>query len=159
MRERVLAIVNLIAQYVLGAQDTPISEQELMTELMSVGFDADEINDALSWMETIALQSQPEAAIVSPLMNPPTYRVFTIEEQQKLTDKARGFLIKVRTMGLLSNEAQEDIIDRALRSTDDQINEQEIKIITTLTILSRSSNLWLREINHFLENDWKRIYH
>ena len=159
MRERVLAIVNLIAQYVLGAEEPTISEQELMTELMSVGFDADEINDAFSWMETIALQPQSESAIVSPLMEPPTYRVFSDEEQQKLSDKARGFLIKVRTMGLLSNEAQEEIIDRALRSTDGPINEQEIKIITTLTLLSRSSNLWLREINYFMENDWKRIYH
>ncbi len=159
MRERVLAIVNLIAQYVLGAEDTPISEQELMTELMSVGFDADEINDAFSWMESIALQPQTESEVISPLMNPPTYRVFTNEEQQKLTDEARGFLIKVRTMGLLSNEAQEEIIERALRSTDDLINEQEIKIITTLTLLSRSSSLWIREINHFLENDWSRIYH
>ncbi|RLB72879.1 MAG: hypothetical protein DRH06_11020, partial [Deltaproteobacteria bacterium] len=69
------------------------------------------------------------------------------------------FLIKVRTMGLLSNEAQEEIIDRALRSTDDPINEQEIKIITSLILLSGSSNLWLREINYFMENDWKRIYH
>lgn len=159
MRERVLAIVNLIAQYVLGAEDTLISEQELMTELMSVGFDADEINDAISWMETIVLHPQAESAIVSPLMNPPTYRIFSDEEQQKLTDKARGFLIKIRTMGLLSNEAQEEIIDRALRSTDGSINEQEIKIITTLTLLSRSNDLWLREINYFMENDWNRIYH
>jgi len=159
LRERVLAIVNLIAQYVLGADDTPISEQELMTELMSVGFDADEINDALSWMETIALQPQTDAATISPLMELPTYRVFSNQEQQTLTTEARGFLIKVRTMGLLTNEAQEEIIDRALHSADGSINEQEIKIITALTLLSRSSNLWLREINCILENDWDRIYH
>ena len=159
MRERVLAIVNLIAQYVLGAQDTPISEQELMTELMSVGFDAEEIKDAFSWMETIALQPQAESAVVSPLMEPPTYRVFSAQEQQQLTTAARGFLVKVRTMGLLSDAAQEEIIDRALRSTDEPVNEQEIKIITTLTLLSHSSNLWLREIDCFLENDWNRIYH
>ncbi|MCD6186838.1 MAG: DUF494 family protein, partial [Desulfuromusa sp.] len=146
MRERVLAIVNLIAQYVLGAEEPTISEQELMTELMSVGFDADEINDAFSWMETIALQPQSESAIVSPLMEPPTYRIFSAQEQQQLTTAARGFLVKVRTMGLLSDAAQEEIIDRALRSTNGPINEQEIKIITTLTLLSHSSNLWLREI-------------
>jgi Smg protein len=159
LRERVLAIVNLIAQYVLGAEDAPISEQELMTELMSVGFDAEEINDAISWMETIALQPQTDTATISPLMELPTYRVFTEQEQQKLTDGARGFLIKVRNMGLLTNEAQEEIIDRATHSAEDPINEQEIKIITTLTLLSRSSNLWLREINCILENDWDRIYH
>lgn len=159
MRERVLAIVNLIAQYVLGAEDTPISEQELMAELMSVGFEADEIHDAFSWMETIALQPHIESGVVAPLMNLPTYRVFSDQEQQKLTTAARGFLVKVRTMGLLSDEAHEEIIDRALRSAEDPINEQEIKLITVLTLLSRSSNLWLREIDCFLDNDWNRIYH
>ncbi|MEE4253253.1 MAG: DUF494 family protein [Desulfuromusa sp.] len=158
MRERVLAIVNLIAQYVLGAEEAPISEQELMAELISVGFEADEINDAFSWMESVALTPQPEAASAPLMMTQPTYRVFDIQEQQKLTIEARGFLIKVRTMGLLSDEAQEEIIDRALRSAEDPINEQEIKLITILTLLSRSSSLWLREIDCLLENDWHRIY-
>ena len=159
MRERVLAIVNLIAQYVLGAEDTPISEQELVAELMSVGFEADEINDAFSWMETMALHSPAGQEEVDPLLNLTTYRVFSPQEQQLLTAKARGFLIKVRAMGLLSDEAQEEVIDRALRSADDPINEQEIKLITILTLLSRSNSLWLREIDCFLENDWSRIYH
>jgi Smg protein len=158
LRERVLAIVNLIAQYVLGAEEAPISEQELMAELISVGFEADEINDAFSWMESVALTPQPEAASAPLMMTQPTYRVFDTQEQQKLTIQARGFLIKVRTMGLLSDEAQEEIIDRALRSAEDPINEQEIKLITILTLLSRSSSLWLREIDCLLENDWHRIY-
>ncbi|SDZ91309.1 Smg protein [Desulfuromusa kysingii] len=158
MRERVLAIVNLIAQYVLGAEDSPISEQELMADLIAVGFEADEINDAFSWMETIALQPQTDSTANTPLMNQPTYRVFDSHEQQKLTTEARGFLIKVRTMGLLTDEAQEEIIDRALRSGDDPVSEQEIKLITILNLLSASSSLWLREIDCLLENDWGRIY-
>lgn len=159
MRERVLAIVSLIAQYVLGAEDTPISEQELKTELMSVGFDADEINDAFSWMETIALQPHAESTPVVSLMNLPTYRVFSTKEQQRLTTEAQGFLVKVRTLGLLSDEAQEEIIDRAMRAADSPVTEQEIKLITILNLLSRSNSLWLREIDCFLENDWGRIYH
>lgn len=159
MRERVLAIVNLIAQYVLGAEDTPISEQELRTELTSVGFAAEEIDDAFSWMEKIALQPQVEVPAAIPLMDLPTYRVFSTEEQQLLTTEARGFLVKVRTMGLLTDEAQEEIIDRATRSAEGPVGEQEIKMVTILTLLSRSNSLWLREIDCFLENDWNRIYH
>ncbi len=159
MRERVLAIVNLIAQYVLGAEDTPISEQELRTELTSVGFAAEEIDDAFSWMEKIALQPHVEVPAAVPLMDLPTYRVFSTEEQQLLTTEARGFLVKVRTMGLLTDEAQEEIIDRATRSAEGPVDEQEIKMVTILTLLSRSNSLWLREIDCFLENDWNRIYH
>ncbi len=159
MRERVLAIVNLIAQYVMGAEDAPISEQELVAELMSVGFEADEINDAFSWMESIALQPSAEQSAADPLMSLPAYRVFSKQERQALTSAAQGFLTKVRAMGILSDEAQEEIIDRAVRSAEDPINEQEIRLITILTLLSHSNSLWLREIDCFMENDWVRIYH
>lgn len=159
MRERVLAIVNLIAQYVMGAEDTHISEQELITELMAVGFEADEINDAFTWMESIALNPAGDQEESEPMMLVPTYRIFSDQEKAQLTSEAQGFLVKVRAMGLLNDEAQEEIIERATRSAEDAVTEQEIKLITILTLLSRSNSLWLREIDCFLENDWARIYH
>jgi len=159
LRERVLAIVNLIAQYVLGSEETHISEQELITELMAVGFEADEINDAFSWMESIALQPNVAQPTAEPLMTFPTYRIFNEQEKRQLTSEAQGFLIKVRAMGLFSDEIEEEIIDRATRTAEDPVTEQEIKLIAILTLLSRSSSLWLREIDCFLENDWVRIYH
>jgi len=159
LRERVLAIVNLIAQYVMGAEDTHISEQELITELMAGGDEAEEINDAFTWMETIALHPASDQETSEPMMLVPTYRIFSDQEKQLLTSEAQGFLIKVRAMGLVNNDAQEEIIDRATRSAEDAVTEQEIKLITILTLLSRSSSLWIREIDCFLENDWARIYH
>jgi len=159
VRERVLAIVNLIAQYVLSAEDATISEQELVNELMAVGFEEDEISDAFSWMESIALNPITDQADSTPLMTTPTYRIFSAEEKNMLTEEAQGFLIKVRSMGLLTDEAQEDILDRAIRSAEEPVTEQEIKLLTTLTLLARSNNLWLREIDCLLDNDWKRLYH
>ncbi len=159
MRERVLAIVNLIAKYVLGAKDAPINEQELVAELMSVGFDAEEINDAFSWMETVSLQNTAKRSIDSVLQTPPTYRLFTPEEQQVLTTEGIGFLTKIRSMGLLSDELQEEIIDRAVRAAEDPLSLQEVKMIAALTMLSRADSLWQREIDCFLDNDWARIYH
>jgi Smg protein len=158
LNERVLAIVNLIAQYVLGANEATISEQELVTELIAVGYEADEISDAFTWMETATLQPLNEST-AEPLLVLQTYRVFDSEEQQALSSAAQGFLIKVRSMGLLTDEAQEEIIERALRAAAEPITEQEIKLITSLTLLSRSDQLWLREIDCFLDNDWARIYH
>ena len=159
MRERVLAIVNLIAKYVLGAEDAPINEQELVAELMSVGFEAEEINDAFYWMETVALQSSEQQAKDSAFQPPPNYRLFSHEEQTALTTEGVGFLVKLRTMGLLTDEAQEEVIERALRAAEDPLSLQEVKMIAALTMLSRTSSLWQREIDCFLDNDWARIYH
>lgn len=159
MRERVLAIVNLIAKYVLGAEDAPISEQELIAELMSVGYESEEIHDAFTWMESVALQNPDDSSPAIIPMGQPSYRLFSPEEQSALSQEAIGFLVRLRAMGMLSDEAQEEIIDRAVRASEDQINLQEIKIISALTLLSRSNNLWQREIDCFLDNDWERIYH
>ena len=159
MRERVLAIVNLIAKYVLGADDAPINEQELVAELMSVGFEAEEINDAFSWMETVALQLPGEKLAAATPMEPPTYRIFSDEERQALTLEARGLLVRLRAMGLLGDETQEEIIERAIRGAEDPIGLQEMKMIAALTLLARSNNLWQREVDCFMDNDWARIYH
>ena len=158
MRERVLAIVNLIAKYVLGAEDAPISEQELIAELLSVGYESEEISDAFSWMETVALQHPGTNSTEIP-MALPSYRLFSREEQSAISQEAIGFLVRLRAMGMLSDEAQEEIIERAVRAAEEPINLQEIKIISALTLLSLSNNLWQREIDCFLDNDWVRIYH
>jgi Smg protein len=159
LRERVLAIVNLIAKYVLGAEDAPINEQELVAELLSVGFETEEINDAFSWMESAALQEPPCQLAADTPMRQPSYRLFSREEQSAMSLEAIGFLVKLRAMGMLPDEAQEEIIERALRAAEEPINLQEIKIISALTLLSRANNLWQREIDCFLDNDWVRIYH
>lgn len=159
MRERVLAIVNLIAKYVLGADGDPISEQVLVAELLSVGFDAEEIDDAFSWMETIALQPEPVKNAENTKLDHPTFRVFSREERQSLEPEALGFLVQLRTLGILSDEAQEEVIERAVQSAEDPISLQEIKLISALTLLSHSSNLWQREIDCFFDSDWSRLYH
>ena len=159
MRERVLAIVNLIAKYVLGADDAPINEQELVAELMSVGFEADEIDDAFTWMESVALKLPDVDAPLPPLREQLTYRIFNREEQQALSSEATGFLVKIRAMGLVTDESYEEIISRAVTAAEDPIGLQEIKLIAALTLLSSSNSLWQREIDCFLDNDWNRIYH
>ena len=159
MRERVLAIVNLIAKYVLGADGAPISEQELVAELLSEGFEPQEINDAFSWMESTALQSP--AAADSPAFRPPaaSMRIFTDEECRLIDLEARGFLVRLRSIGILDDELEEELIDRVLAAAEDPVNLQEIKILTALSLLARNSNQWQREIDCLMTEDWTRLYH
>ncbi len=159
MRERVLAIVNLIAKYVLGAEGAPISEQELVAELMAEGFDAQEINDAFSWMESTALEHPKSLDRTSFCTPAATMRIFTAEECRLIETEARGFLVRLRSMGLINDEIEEELIDRIISAADEPVNLQEIKIITALTLLARNSNQWQREIDCMMTEDWARIYH
>lgn len=159
MSERILAIVNLIAHYVMGPENTPICEKELVTELMSAGYAAAEINDAFLWMEAVAFSPAASPQHSFPALTDPGYRIFSDREQQLLSLAARGFLIRARAMGLLPDPIQEEIIDRAISAAEDPVSEQEIKLITALTLLLRTNDIWSREISCLLEGDWERIYH
>ncbi|WP_020675224.1 DUF494 family protein [Geopsychrobacter electrodiphilus] len=161
MRERVLAIVNLIAKYVMGAKGAQISEQELVAELMSEGFDAQEINDAFSWMESTALdlpqpKLQREIDISS---SSKTSRIFTPEECRLIETDARGFLVRLRSIGLINDEIEEELLDRIMIAAEEPVSLQEIKILTALALLTRNSNQWQREIDCMMSEDWTRIYH
>lgn len=160
MRERVLAIVNLIAKYVMSSDGSPISEQELVAELMSEGFDAQEINDAFSWMESTALdqpQGLPGKADISSSSS--TMRMFTAEECRLIDTEARGFLVRLRGMGLINDDIEEELIDRIVAAAEEPVSLQEMKILTALSLLARNSNQWQREIDCLMTEDWARIYH
>ena len=111
MRERVLAIVTILARYFLEDRDF-MSEIELVEELLSVGFEADEIDAAFSWMQGLSTAANDRDEEFQPTV---TQRIFSSEEVRLLTSDARGFLIRLRSLGLLDDILQEEIIDRAFQ--------------------------------------------
>jgi Smg protein len=154
LRERVLAIVSLIAQYVMEERDL-LTENELVAELLAVGFEEEEIEAAFRWMETLSLQSrqQPPQLLVSG-----THRVFTAEENRTLSTEARGFLIRLRALGILDDELEEEVIERATQA-EEELTLPEIKTLVVLTLFTRSHNDWRREVDCIMEDDWSRLYH
>ena len=153
MRERVLAIVNLIAQYFLEEQD-PKSESDLVEELLAIGFDADEIDAAFNWMENHTLRAMPSQELAVPVV---THRVFTGEEQRYLTREARGFLVRLRNTGILDEELFEEIVHKSVQFTDEEVSLKEIKTITVLALFARSQHQWRQEFDCLLEDDWSRL--
>ncbi len=155
MRERVLAIVSFIAQYFLDDRDM-VTETDLVEELLSVGFESEEIDAAFVWMESQALCA-PAGSETSLNAPPLSHRVFTLEENRALSSEARGFLSRLRTMGILDNELQEEVIEKALLMSDDEVSLKEIKTITVLAMFANSQNEWRREFDCLLEDDWQRL--
>jgi Smg protein len=155
LRERVLAIVSLIAQYLLEESELP-SEDALVSELLSVGFEAEEISAAFVWMENLSLQPRPQPALTLAL---PTHRVFTADERRSLSTEARGFLVRLRSLGILDQAMEEEIIERAMHAAEDGLTLKEFKTIAALTLFARSHDDWRREVDCFMEDDWSRLYH
>ena len=134
-----------------------LSENDIVEQLLADGFEAEEIDAAFSWMETLSLQAGNNPADMDLTM--PTQRIFTSEEGLAISSQARGFLIRLRALGILNDDLQEEIIDKALHLEDEEVSLKEIKALTALTLFSRSQEDWRREVDCFMEDDWTRIYH
>lgn len=154
-RERVLAIVSLIAQYVLDDSEIP-ANSDIVDELLSVGFKEEEIDAAFSWMENVSL---PHRATTSLGNVHPTNRVFSQAETRVLSADARGFLTQLRNLGILGDIVLEEVIDKAVHGYDDDIGLKELKTLTILTLFAHAHYDWLREVDCILEDDWSRLYH
>lgn len=153
MRERVLAIVNLIAQYFLEDYEM-LSESELVEELLAVGFEVEEIDAAFSWMESQTLAPCSTAGMLAPS---DSYRVFTKEETLILQSEARGYLTRLRGMGMIDDEVHEEIVQRALHLAEEEVTLKEIKNISVLVLFARAQHEWRREFDCLLEDDWSRL--
>ncbi|OEU57994.1 MAG: hypothetical protein BA871_07185 [Desulfuromonadales bacterium C00003096] len=154
-KERVLAIVSIIAQYVAEENRLP-SSSDIVEELLASGFNSEEIDAAFLWMESFSLQGgvsdHAELTI-------PSQRIFTVEENHAISCEGRGFLTKIRGLGILDDASQEDIIQKAVQLDEDEITLTDMKNLTALTLLTRSHNEWLREVDCFMDDDWTRLYH
>jgi Smg protein len=155
LKERVLAIVSIIAQYVMDERQLP-ADSDIVEELLASGYEADEIDAAFHWMESLSLRRVDRPA--RPLVIP-SQRIFTDEECRALSREARGFLAQLRQLGILDDEVQEDIIQKALNMGEDELALKDVKTLTALSLFARSQHEWLREVDCFMEDDWARMYH
>jgi len=133
-----------------------MSESELVEELLLVGFEEDEIDAAFSWMQGLSDAANEENQEFRPTL---TQRIFSSEETQLLSPEARGFLIRLRGLGLLDDLTQEEIIDRAFQIGEETVSIKEIKVVTALTMFARTNEDWRREIDCLLAEDWSRLFH
>lgn len=156
MNERVLIIVGIIAQYFMNEHDFS-SEREIVEELLSAGFKEEEISEAFTWMEKVTLH--PDRPHHQPTLKPPCLRLFSPEEQLALSVEAQGFLIKLRTSGILCPEVEEEIIFKACHNDGEENSLNDIKSITVLALFASMQYEGSREIDCIIEDNWQKLYH
>lgn len=155
MNERVLVIVTIIAQYILSEHDFP-AESDLVNELLASGFAADEINAAFLWMER--LHHNPIERL-TPTFRTPTYRVFSPEECRLLSVEARGFLVRLRLLGLIDETLFEEMIQRATSDAGEELCLEEIKGVAAQALATHAQSEWGNEIASILDDDWNGFLH
>jgi Smg protein len=133
MKESVLdVLMYLFENYRLGEYSDADNQTTLRTELLGAGFPDEEIQHAFRWLDGLGREGQlplrfgPGSAI----------RIYCAEEMDQLSTECRGFLIYLETLGILSPENRELVIDR-LMALEDEFDVERVKWVVLLVLVNQ----------------------
>lgn len=123
--------------------------EQLGRKLSAQGFDAEEIRDALQWLDGLSLATQGvqlsrHADDVSATVNlrsadiaviaqsPGSMRVYSNSEQEHIGAECLGFISFLESAGVLPAGMREIVIDRAMATPGDPLALDELKIIVLM---------------------------
>ena len=118
-------------------------------KLMAAGFDAEEIRQALVWLDglNVAAQGmqigQPERADFSTSKPTPmqpqsagSLRAYSVAEQTHLGAQSLGFVSFLESAGVLPPHMREIVIDRAMAAPGEPVTLDDLKIIVLMVYWS-----------------------
>jgi Smg protein len=157
MRERILNIIEIVVKHILMTKEVVFNENEVIEYLLSEGYNLDEINTAFSWIREIIGHQRltPPSRKLKKSTGIRGIRLLSPEEKMNLGPEAHGFLIRLKELGFIDDDIQEEIIEKAMYLSDGEIGREEIKTIVALVIMNRSGAEWSDDINRFFSDEWK----
>ncbi len=119
--------------------------EQLSRKLSAHGFEAEEIRDALVWLDGLNLVAQgaelsapaglPDAPPAG-LQSPGSLRVYSIAEQDHLGAECLGFISFLESAGVLHPALREIVMDRAMAVPGDPVSVDDLKIIVLMVYWS-----------------------
>ena len=120
---------------------------QLERKLSAIGFDADEIHDALLWLDglnlaaqsTLWLDAAPDTQPDTPLpsvQSPDSMRVYSVAEQNHLGAECLGFISFLESAGVLPAPLREVVLDRAMAVSGEPMALDDLKIIILMVYWS-----------------------
>jgi len=108
----------------------------LARKLNAVGFDKDEISEAIDWLSGLK-----DARAVEFCDDPRSLRIYSSEEQQKLETDCLGFMHFLEAADVVTPALRELIIEHALALKDFPVSLAKFKIIVLMVLWSRAQDL------------------
>jgi Smg protein len=105
---------------------------QLTRKLSSVGFESDEIQEALSWLDGVAAAAQSYVGA----RNTSSMRVYSAQEQEHLGESSIGFISFLESAGVLPPPMREMVIDRASAIPGGPLDLEDLKIIVLMVFWS-----------------------
>ena len=122
--------------------------EHLGRKLSAVGFEPEEIQEALAWLNGLSLATRgtessgaggvaaadPHAPGLAPSAS--SMRVYSVDEQNRMGPQCLGFLHFLEASGVLPAHMREVVIDRAMASNSAALALDDLKIIVLMVYWS-----------------------
>ena len=140
--------------------------EHLERKLSAVGFEADEIQDALVWLNGLNLAAQglrgeAEDEPVEPelLQATDSMRVFSVAEQDHLGSQCLGFISFLESSGVLPAAMREIVLDRAMAAPGDPVSLDDLKIIVLMVYWSFGAEPDALVLDELCDDSRDRVAH
>jgi Smg protein len=106
--------------------------QALQRKLSAVGFESEEIQEALQWLDGLA----DSAEAVAGSQGSGSMRIYTAAEREFLGEDSLGFITFLESAGVLPPAMREMVIDRASAIGSRPISLDDLKIVVLMIFWS-----------------------
>ena len=106
--------------------------EQLTRKLSAVGFESEEIEDALTWLDGLTQGAQAAAQAQSAR----GMRVYTDAERELLGEESIGFISFLESSGVLAPSMREMVLDRAKAAGEAPIDREHLKVIVLMVFWS-----------------------
>lgn len=105
---------------------------QLSKKLTAVGFESDEIEDALTWLDGLADVAESHMGVQSAQ----AMRVYSPAEQEHLGIGSIAFISFLESAGVLPAAMREIVVDRAMATAGAPLRLEDLKIIVLMVFWS-----------------------
>jgi len=147
MKENMFDVLMYLFEHYYMDEETEFNpdRESLHIELMEAGFPSKDINQAFEWLEGLAVQH--------PVQTPQTenaLRIYSAQETERLETESRGFLLFLEQMGILTPEARERVIDRAMALETDDFDLGQLKWVVLMVLFNQpgaeAAYAWMEDL-------------
>jgi len=129
--------------------------RQLSRKLSAVGFENEEIEDALGWLAGLT----EAAASCAETRNSDALRVYSEAEQAQLGADSIGFISFLESAGVLRAPMREMVVDRAMAVSDAPLALEDLKVIVLMVFWSLGEEPDALILDELFVDDEDRLIH
>jgi Smg protein len=129
--------------------------EQLTRKLSSVGFESDEIQEALTWLDGLASAAQSYVGE----QGDRSLRVYQPSEQEHLGEDSIGFISFLESAGVLPPPMREMVIDRASAIPGGPLDLEDLKIIVLMVFWSLGEEPDALILDELFVDEEERLIH